>query len=73
MKTNVEKLKKSSQLGAVRQRLGADNENDKSCDAQINKMSSHAVVRAVCGWHYGDGNIWGDLKSLFDELEQNNE
>lgn len=70
MKTNIEKLQEmGSDLGAVRQRLGANNESDTTYDSEINSMSSHNIVRAICGWHLGDSSWWDSLKQSFDKLE----
>lgn len=70
MATNIEKLQGMGiDLGAVRQRLGADDADDTCCDSHINEMSSHDIVRAICGWHIGDGAWWDGLKDSYDELE----
>ena len=47
-----------SLLGAVRQRLGADDESDDSKDARIKRMSSIELVGAYSGWEIG-GDSWG--------------
>jgi len=45
-------------LHAVRQRLGADNENDDSYDDQIKNMSPEDIVCEYSGWKLGDSE-WG--------------
>jgi hypothetical protein len=67
--TNIEKLEIIGELGSVRQRLGAKDENDERKDALINTLSNHELVNKICGWELGDGSWWDDLKHSFDELE----
>ncbi len=69
MKTNVDKLKALQSLGDVRQRLGADGENDKSQDERINSMSNFELVGAYSAWHLGTNDWWVSMKIMFDELE----
>lgn len=66
--TNVEKLKKIGILGAVRQRMGADDENDDVYDEDINKLGNSELVEKYCGWELGDGSWWTDFKYFFDSL-----
>lgn len=69
--TNVEKLLDNHQsvLGAVRKRLGGNDENDDSFDSEINEMTSSEIVEAWTGWHLGDGSWWTEMKFIFDNLE----
>lgn len=67
--TNVDKLKQVGIIAAVRQRLGASDENDTSFDEKISTMSNHTMIRAYCGWHLGNGDWWDDMKDKFDNLE----
>lgn len=67
---NTEKLNKLGMLGAVRQRLGAENETDESFDATINRMSNSSLVENWCGWYLGDGSWWSDMKRYLDKLEE---
>lgn len=41
-------------LGSVRQRLGAEDENDESHDGQIVEMSASQIIAKHCGWELGD-------------------
>lgn len=68
--TNVETLKESGQLGAVRQRLGAKNESEDSFDEEINELSSIEIVEAYAGWHLGDGGWATALITLYGKLEE---
>jgi hypothetical protein len=70
--TNVEKLQQLGILGDVRERLGAENENDESQDAKINKMTPHQIVKEWCAWKIGDGWWWSEMKSYFDSLSSEN-
>ena len=70
MLTNVEKLTQLKIIGHVRQRLGADDENDKSLDSRINKMSNSALMKAWSGWVLGDGDWWVIMKSYYDDLKK---
>ena len=45
-------------LGAVRQRLGAKDENDTSQDSIINKLTPMEIMAKWCGWYLGDES-WG--------------
>lgn len=66
--TNIEKLKALGILGAVRQRMGADNQQDDVYDEQINEMNNSELIEKWCGWHLGDGSWWTDMKYKFDKL-----
>jgi hypothetical protein len=68
--TNIEKLKKSGILKEVRLRMGAEDENDTSCDDVINLMDNSKLVEQWCAWKLGDGSWWKKMKSHFDELEK---
>lgn len=67
--TNIEKLNQVGILGDVRQRCGADDENDTSVDSRINEMDNSDLIAAWCGWHIGDGGWWRTMKMYFDSLE----
>ena len=68
--TNVEKLIALGIIGDVRQRLGADGENDASSDTRINQMDNSQLVEQWAGWHLGDGSWWTTMKAYYDGLEQ---
>lgn len=68
--TKVEKLKALGILGAVRQRLGANDEHDDVYDEDINEMNNSKLVEQWCGWKLGDGSWWTDMKYFFDKLEE---
>lgn len=71
MKSNVERLDDEI-LGAIRQNLGADNENDKLYDATINKMSPEQLFKAWCNWEGLLGTYYMALPvvmhNIFDTL-----
>lgn len=67
---NVEKLKHVGILAGVRQRLGAEDDHDKSEDERINRMTNTALIGACCGWDLGDESWWRNMKANFDMLEQ---
>lgn len=65
----IEKIPKKI-LGAVRQRLGADNEDDKLFDLEISVMSPREVVVKYVGWHLGSED-WGyEIINRYDELKK---
>jgi len=66
--TNIEKLKKLGILGQVRQRQGANDENDGTYDEDINEMDNSKLIEQYCGWYLGDGGWWTDMKYNFDKL-----
>ena len=66
---NIEKLKELGILGAVRQRLGADNEEDETVDYRINKLDNSKLIELWSGWKLGDGYWWRTMKYYYDELE----
>lgn len=41
-------------LDAVRQRLGAEDENDTSFDEQIERLTPKELMAKWSGWHLGD-------------------
>lgn len=68
--TNIEKLDDLGILGDVRQRLGADDENDTQFDDRINGMPNKKLIALHCGWVLGDESWWNDFKYKFDELKR---
>lgn len=52
-KPNV-KILDEADLGNIRQRLGAKDENDTSRDDEINAMSAEQLVAKKSGWELGD-------------------
>lgn len=52
-KSNV-KILNEADLGDIRQRLGAKDENDPSRDLRINSMTAEELVAAKSGWELGD-------------------
>lgn len=68
--TNVEKLTQLGIIGAVRQRLGADDENDISKDKRINIMENSDLVKKWAGWYLGDESWWTTMKAYYDGLER---
>jgi hypothetical protein len=67
--TNIEKLTQIGIIGDVRQRYGADDENDTSRDKIINEQDNDTLIAAWCGWHIGDGSWWTTMKHYYDALE----
>jgi len=68
--TNVEKLTQLGIIGDVRQRFGADDENDKQMDKLINTRDNSQLVAAWTGWNLGDGSWWNTMKAYYDGLEE---
>lgn len=66
---NVEKIPLSI-LGAVRQRLGADSEDDESKDKLVENLSPKELVAKYAGWHLGDEE-WGRvLIAIYVQLKE---
>lgn len=70
-------LEENGILGDIRQRLGAEDENDTSRDARIIHMGARMLTAIAFGWELGDDN-WGyqiiDMfVTLKKELEDTNE
>ena len=72
MDAKLRKINSLGILGDVRQRLGADDENDETFDEEIISMSNTDIIGAYCGWQLGDKSWWHHMKNLFDKLEENN-
>lgn len=53
MKSNVEILDEAD-LGDIRKRLGAKDEDDESRDDEINQMSAEELCAKKSGWELGD-------------------
>ncbi len=72
MTTNVEFLEANdkSSLGDVRQRLGAEDENDTSFDDKINEMSSQEIVEKWSGWNLGDEAWASQMIEMFTSLNE---
>lgn len=70
--TNVEKIQKYSSriLGDIRQRIGATDGNDTSCDSQINQMTPRQLTRAYTGWQLGDEGWADDIIDLYESLKK---
>jgi len=64
----TERLKDLGILGDIRQRLGAENENDTSFDNDIDKMTADELMHAWAGWKFGYGDWWTDMKKKYDRL-----
>lgn len=57
-------------LDAVRQNLGAEDENDSSRDERIERMEADDIVAYYTGWHLGDRN-WGyKLVSMYKQIQR---
>ena len=65
---NIDKLRQLGVLGDVRQRVGANDENDDSKDYIINGFNNSELVGCWCGWNLGDGEHWFAMKELYDDL-----
>lgn len=57
-KTNIELLDEGD-LGDIRQRLGANDEDDDSFDAAINGMTAEDLCATKSGWELGD-ELWAE-------------
>jgi len=68
--TQIEKLEQVGILGEVRQRLGADDENDTAYDERINRMKNSDLIAKWSGWKLGDEGWWKEMKAMFDDLEE---
>ena len=51
---DIKKLKELGMLGNIRQRLGAEDENDTSMDERIMRMPLEKVVAVDSAWELGD-------------------
>ena len=67
---NVDFLELSGDIGDIRERLGAENEDDESFDEQINAMSSKEICMAWSGWNLGDGSWAKEIINMYLELEK---
>jgi hypothetical protein len=67
---NTAKLDFEGILGAIRLRVGANDENDPSHDTRINEMSNYQLVHEWCAWEIGDGGWWDTMKHFFDSFEE---
>lgn len=68
--TNIKKLQQVGILKEVRLRMGADDENDDTCDDVINLMDNSKLIEQWCAWKLGDSSWWKIMKLHFDELEK---
>jgi hypothetical protein len=68
MATPISKLN-ASVLGDIRQRLGAEDENDTTCDERIIRMSANELFDAWCNWN-GLTNWGPDLRHTLDHLRR---
>ena len=66
----TERLKDLGILGDIRQRLGADNENDTSFDKDIDQMTADELMYAWAAWKLGYGDWWTDMKKKYDRLRK---
>jgi len=68
--SNIQKLKKwGGILGDIRQRLGAENENDASFDEKINEMDARSLVNAWSTWHLGYESWGEDIIDMYEFLK----
>lgn len=66
--TMVERLKDHGILGDVRQRLGAENDDDSLFDDKINEMTPDEIMYEWVGWKLGYGSWWHTFKSAYDRI-----
>jgi len=57
-------------LGAVRQNLGAENENDTSFDSQIENLELIEIIGKYSAWHLGDSGWGRDFIRIYEELKR---
>lgn len=66
----IEKIKNTGILGAVRQRMGADDENDTSKDNRIEQLSPEDCVAKWAGWYLGDESWATTIIHYYTELSK---
>ena len=69
MKTYIEMIPMNI-LGAIRQNLGAEDENDTSQDSRIEKFSPQELMVLWCRWHLGHGGWADDIINGYRKLEE---
>ena len=57
-------------LEAVRQNLGAEDENDTSCDKQIETMTPLQLMEKYSAWHLGDSGWARDFIGGYETLKE---
>jgi hypothetical protein len=57
-------------LDAVRQRLGADDENDTSRDQLIEKMTPKELMAKWSGWHLGYEDWGNEIINKYEHLKK---
>ena len=60
------KLDENRYLGEMRQRLGAEDENDTRFDGELLKLSPYNRVKLIVGWELGDANWTDTIKYWFE-------
>jgi hypothetical protein len=68
--TMVERLRDHGILGDVRQRMGAENDNDDLFDSEINEMTPDQVMYEWVGWKLGYGSWWYKFKEAYDRISK---
>lgn len=66
---NIKKLEDLYMLGDIRQRLGADDENDSSCDDKIIAMDARTATSAYVGWSLGNDEYGNDTIDKYTALK----
>lgn len=66
--TKVEMCENLGILGDVRQRLGANDEDDISFDADIEQMNRVEIIEAWCGWNLGDSSWARHILRFYEGL-----
>lgn len=56
-------------LGAVRQRLGAKDEEDTSKDKIISKLTPEEITEKYCGWELGSESWGSTIINIYKELK----
>jgi hypothetical protein len=73
------KLNEIGYLGELRQRLGAEDENDTRFDNDILKLSPFERVRHIAGWNLGDSywaitfKHWCESQGIYLTTDADNE
>jgi hypothetical protein len=57
-------------LGDVRQRLGAEDENDIKYDYKIEGFNAKQIMAKWCGWHLGDEDWGNEIIGRYEELKE---
>jgi len=66
--TNIEALQQIGILGDIRQRMGANDENDAKQDEEINRLDPDDLIAKDAGWKLGNEEWWWDMFDKYNDL-----